>query len=110
MGIFLTHKIAGPMYSLVRHFRGVEESGQWHGNMRLRDGDDLRYIVRNYNAMMDSIGFRLHNDLQQLANIRQELEGFNDQAKLDKTLKVIQELEADIRSRVKPEDDNSRAS
>ena len=35
LGIFITHRIAGPMYSLVREFRKIEE-GTWKVEMRLR--------------------------------------------------------------------------
>lgn len=62
MGIYMTHKVAGPMFSLVRHFRYIEQ-GQFAGEMRLREGDDLRYVVRNFNEMLGSLRRMTEQDL-----------------------------------------------
>ncbi|SME88653.1 HAMP domain-containing protein [Pseudobacteriovorax antillogorgiicola] len=112
LAIFITHKIAGPMYSLVRHFRSVEEGGVWTGNMRLRDGDDLRYVVRNFNGMMDAITSRLHADLAVLDEISQDIQGneLNAEEKLEKTLQAVNDLGSDIRSRLPKGDANPIAS
>lgn len=72
MGIFITHKIAGPMYSLVRHFRMVEE-GAWGGVMRQREGDDMKYVVRNFNGMITAIQDQLKSDSTELGGILSEL-------------------------------------
>ena len=111
MGIFLTHKVAGPMYSLVRHFRSIEEEGVWAGNMRLREGDDLRYVVRNFNGMMDAIGQSVKNDLEVLEDLRKSIEDsdLSSEEKLEKTNSAINELEADLRYRIGKGQD-SRAS
>lgn len=54
LGIIITHKMAGPMYSMVRHLRRIE-SGIWSGHMRLRKGDEMGYVVRNFNDMIDGL-------------------------------------------------------
>ena len=54
LGVFITHRIAGPMYALVRCFRRIE-MGRWAGHLRVRDGDDLRFLVRNFNTMVDGL-------------------------------------------------------
>jgi methyl-accepting chemotaxis protein len=54
MGIIVTHKIAGPMYSLVRHIRLVG-MGHLTEPMRLRDTDELKFVVRNFNEMVDDL-------------------------------------------------------
>ena len=54
MAIHVTHRLAGPMYSLVRHMRQVE-SGLWGRTMMIRQGDDLKYVVRNFNEMLSSL-------------------------------------------------------
>ncbi len=54
MGIFITHKIAGPMYSLVRSFRKIE-MGRWAGHLTVRDGDELKYVIRNFNQLIDGL-------------------------------------------------------
>ncbi len=63
LGIFVTHKIAGPMFSLVRHFRKVE-GGVWYGEMHVRPQDDLRYVVRNFNEMLNGIRGLAKGDLE----------------------------------------------
>ena len=101
MGILLTHKIAGPMYSLVRHFRRVED-GRWFGEMKVRDGDDLRYVVRNFNAMLDSINKASHHDLNKLHEVRSVLvsEGEDDAEKINSALVELKTLEGRLRLRL----------
>jgi hypothetical protein len=72
MGILITHRLAGPMYSLVRQFRRVEE-GRWYGQMKIRDGDDMRYVVRNFNAMLDAINKQTQMDFEKLRHVRELL-------------------------------------
>ena len=101
LGIFITHKIAGPMYSLVRQFRRIEE-GVWSGHMGLRDGDDFRYIVRNFNAMVDSIVTALRADHELIGRIKQRLEDeeVSDVDKIAGANKLISELESNYQERL----------
>lgn len=73
LGLFITHRIAGPMYSLVRSFRRIE-MGLWAGHMRLRQGDDLRYVVRNFNQMVDGLVQTGRNDVQKLDELIADIE------------------------------------
>ena len=52
MGIFITHRIAGPMFALVRHFR-VIQTGRLTPPLRVRASDELKYVVRNFNDMLE---------------------------------------------------------
>ncbi len=54
VGVFITHKIAGPMFSLVRAFRQVEH-GNWAARLVVRSDDELKYLVRNFNEMIDGL-------------------------------------------------------
>jgi len=74
MGVIMTHKIAGPMYSLVREFRRIE-AGLWNVKMRLRQDDDLKFVVRNFNEMVSAIVQASEADL---STIEQLLEGEQD--------------------------------
>ncbi len=101
LGIFITHRLAGPMYSLVKHFRLIEE-GCWVSNIRLREGDDMRYVVRNFNGMMASIKQRTQSDLEQL-KMMQSLsneENLESSEKLERISNLICELEAEVSSRL----------
>lgn len=101
MGILLTHRLAGPMYSLVRQFRRVEE-GRWYGQMKIRDGDDMRYVVRNFNAMLESLNKQAHMDFDKLRQVRELLvsEYISDPDKVSKTLIELKVLDERMRERL----------
>ena len=67
MGILMTHRIAGPMYSLVRSMR-VVSLGRFNGTMRLRNDDDLKFVVRNFNDMTAALRSLTTDDLQTIKN------------------------------------------
>lgn len=73
MGVFVTHRIAGPVYSIVKFIRQVEE-GLWHGKIKLRKGDELGYLVRNLNAMIDSINKTGKSDLEKISSLKTAIE------------------------------------
>ncbi len=74
LGIYVTHRIAGPMYSLVRSFRQIEE-GCFGGVLKTRDDDDLGYVVRNFNGMAESLRRMVGRDVGVLRGLRQQLDG-----------------------------------
>lgn len=96
LGIFITHRIAGPMYSLVREFRKIEE-GSWAGEMRQRDGDDMRYVVRNFNAMLASLTGRLRKDIETIKELEKKLQEGGEAEPLSKKLA---ELRIDLETRL----------
>ncbi|RYZ60449.1 MAG: HAMP domain-containing protein [Proteobacteria bacterium] len=104
MGILMTHRVAGPMYSLVRQFRRVEE-GRWYGQMRIRDGDDMRYVVRNFNAMMEAINSQAHLDSDKLRNIREVLVSseLTESEKITRALLDLKVLDSKLRARLNAE-------
>jgi HAMP domain-containing protein len=73
LGLFITHRIAGPMYSLVRAFRRVE-LGLWAGHMRLRKDDDLKYVVRNFNQMVDGLVQTGRTDVDRISSVLDDIE------------------------------------
>lgn len=70
LGIFVTHRIAGPMYSLVRSFRTVAQ-GNYRAIMGVREDDDLKYVVRNFNEMVECIGKNTEADIARLVSIQE---------------------------------------
>ena len=107
MGILLTHRIAGPMYSLVRHFRRIED-GRWYGQMRVREGDDMKYLVRNFNAMLESINQQTHVDFEKLRQVRELLVAteWSDAEKVSRALMEIKALDERLRGRLHESDDD----
>lgn len=96
MGVLLTHKIVGPMYSLIRYMRQVER-GNYAANIRLRDGDELKYVIRNFNGMVESLIISTYEDLDQiknLSNILQDMQKDLNNKKCEEALNIIELLEA----------------
>lgn len=73
MTISLTHKIAGPMFALVREFRRVG-LGSFTKQLSLRQGDELKYAVRNFNEMVESLEHLSRDDLKIIQDALQAVE------------------------------------
>lgn len=96
MGVFMTHRIAGPMYSLVKYIRLVG-MGQWNGQMRLRDDDELRYVVRNFNEMIKELRYMGEKDLNDLRLIKEKLNNLDcDEETKQKLLELEERMQARI--------------
>lgn len=61
MGILVTHRVAGPMYSLVRHCRLIQE-GRIPPPMRIRDTDELKFVVRNFNEALAALATKAQKE------------------------------------------------
>lgn len=73
MAIHITHRMAGPMYSMVRELRRVKE-GRWSGQMRLREGDELKLVVRNFNEMLVSLSHSASEDLESVDLVNRSID------------------------------------
>ncbi len=77
-GILMTHRIAGPMFSLVRQFRAVT-NGDLRAQFKIRDDDEMKFVVRNFNEMMESLSAMAGRDLEKvdklLAGLDSDREG-----------------------------------
>jgi hypothetical protein len=71
-GIVMTHKVAGPMFSLIKYLRLIEV-GKWNVTMKQRPGDDLQIIVRHVNEMSEGLVARVTCDLKQLEEIKDRI-------------------------------------
>ena len=71
-GIILTHKVAGPMYSLIKYLRLIE-AGKWAIHMKQRQGDDLQIIVRHVNEMSEGLVLTVQKDLEQLGKVKSKI-------------------------------------
>ncbi len=63
--ITVTHRVVGPLYNLVRNMRRFE-SPNWNGHIRVREKDELQYVMRNFNNMIDCIVGTINKDLEVL--------------------------------------------
>jgi hypothetical protein len=53
-GVVLSHRVAGPLFNLLRQLRRIG-LGQFKTEMRVRDGDDLVFVARNVNELSQSL-------------------------------------------------------
>lgn len=71
-GIRISHRVAGPVYSIVRHMRRVEE-GEKVGLLKARQSDDLKYLVRNYNNLLVGLELSRAEQVKELTAIHKAL-------------------------------------
>jgi signal transduction histidine kinase len=102
--ILLSHKIAGPLFNLVRHIRRMS-LGQWRTTMKVRPGDDLVFIVRNINELSSNLVQFAETDLEIVNDV---LTSKNlDSSSQQKLAQLQQRLESRVEQRtslVKPHD------
>ena len=54
LGIYITHKVAGPVYKMTRLLKQVGE-GNLHVDARLRKGDELRDFFETFTRMVGGL-------------------------------------------------------
>jgi len=95
-GIVTTHRIAGPMFSLVRHLHLIK-LGQKPTELRVRDGDDLKFVVRNVNEFLDFVNQRTASDVTKLDEILATLSTDNGTVKAEA---LVRELRFELEQRL----------
>lgn len=73
MTVTVTHRIVGPLYNLVKNMRRFE-SPNWNGHIKVREKDELKYVVRNFNNMIDRIVDCIDKDLERLKGSKPQLQ------------------------------------
>ena len=98
-GILLTHRIAGPMYSMVRQMRRVA-SGIYKSPVALRKNDDLRFLVRNFNDLIGSLIGMGEEDLKRTERIEAASSALPESKEKSELLSAIQEMKAEMKRRL----------
>ncbi len=93
VGIWITHKVAGPLYSIGRVCAKVRDN-QFPSNLRnLRKGDELQEFFSNFREMYEALRQRVGSDAQVLGNAISALEGQNPRSpQADEVLAELREL------------------
>jgi hypothetical protein len=99
MGILITHRIAGPIFSLVRHMRQLQAS-RFGGSFKVRTGDDLKYLVRNYNEVVESLAAMTQSDIDRLDAIAERLERVRGSGAVDEALALTAAMRAELQTRL----------
>ena len=55
LGVFLSHRIAGPIHKLDQYFREAAKTGHLKPMLRFRSGDHFLEIAESYNAMVAAV-------------------------------------------------------
>lgn len=100
----ITHKIAGPLYALVRNIKEVER-GNWTAVLKFREGDELLYVARNFNGMLESLVKNAKDDLSLCMQLESRITAMkvantlsdSEHAKLQE---LIQRLQGGLQSRL----------
>jgi methyl-accepting chemotaxis protein len=101
-GIILTHRIAGPMFSLVRHLRLIA-SGKWRLSVRHRKGDELQILARHLNEMSDSLVATATRDIERLEAIKSALiQSTGDQKALETIVMTVDQVINSVKARIQP--------
>jgi hypothetical protein len=79
--ILITHRIAGPMFSLVRQMRMIQ-SNYWDCNMTVRQSDDMQFVIRNFNDLVDSLKMSVADDLEQFDNTISAIDAGKDSSEI----------------------------
>ena len=72
-GVYLTHRVAGPMFALHR-FMDAARAGNWQSIRPFRKGDEFVHLSTAFRELTDSIRGRHRNDVEELNKILGGLE------------------------------------
>ena len=98
-GILLTHRIAGPMYSMVRQMRRVS-AGILRSPVALRKNDDLRFLVRNYNDLINGLVTMGESDLKKIEAIEGIARKFSGSPGFSDLDTAVTELKNELKRRL----------
>jgi methyl-accepting chemotaxis protein len=73
VSVYMSHKIAGPLFRLKKCFLDVAK-GDLSFEMRLRKGDELTDLVDDFNGMLRNLKGMVDADRQKAKDMRQKVE------------------------------------
>lgn len=76
ISIHMTHRIAGPIFSLVRQMR-LLQAGRWDAHLKVRTADDMKYLIRNFNELVDYMVETSRRDLIRVSHAIDKLRSLN---------------------------------
>ena len=83
VGIFFSHKIAGPLYKLQIFLKDIRE-GKSRGKLMFRDGDHFPEVADDFNKTMDVINNRSQKTREELEKLKDQLMKLNVDPKDEK--------------------------
>jgi hypothetical protein len=101
LSVFITHRIAGPMFSMVRYLHLVRERNA-KAPLRVRENDDLRFLVRNINDFFEYLN-SLNNADTQVINDAIQLIKSPELEDQKKAIEILDNLKGDMVKRRIPQ-------
>lgn len=100
-GIVLTHRIAGPMFSMIRTIRRMG-TGHWNTKVNLRADDELQMIGRHLNELSEQLVNAGMNDLVKIEELLAEVALLNiDEAIKAPLINKLSIISTSIKSRIR---------
>ncbi|MBI3019665.1 MAG: HAMP domain-containing protein [Deltaproteobacteria bacterium] len=65
-GIFITHRIAGPIYALERRMKQIAQEGMQNTPFHIRRTDEFQELVESFNDMMASLQKQMDQQNQKI--------------------------------------------
>ena len=107
LGVLLTHRLAGPIYSITREFRKISE-GLWGLQMKIRPEDDLKYLVRSFNEMSERLEVICAEDIRKLDSIEEKFTSDKTDEKLgEQGLEELRSLRNCLKTRILKQSKNT---
>jgi len=98
-GILLTHRIAGPMYSMVRQMRRIS-AGIFRSPIALRKNDDLRFLVRNFNDLVDGLVAMGEDDFKKMGDIEKAAQALPSSPEAQALLSAVSLMRTELKRRL----------
>ncbi|MFY7992556.1 MAG: hypothetical protein ACOVP4_04610 [Bacteriovoracaceae bacterium] len=74
--IFMTHKVAGPMYKLKTHLNGIRE-GENISPLRFRSGDYFQDVADDVSLFLETVQLNQENDFLYLEEVAQYIQNLS---------------------------------
>jgi len=65
-GVFITHRIAGPIYALERRMKQITQEGMQKTPFHVRQTDEFQELVESFNDMMAEISKQMDQQAQKI--------------------------------------------
>lgn len=101
IAIYLSHRIAGPLYKLRVAMISMQQ-GVLDQHIKFRTKDNFKELADGFNAMTDAIFIRRRKDFERVASVIPKLERLRsnlsgqDQAATQEALNALQELHREV--------------
>ncbi len=65
-GIFITHRIAGPLYALERRMKQITQEGMQNSSFHVRRTDEFQELAESFNEMMTSLQRKMDQQAEKI--------------------------------------------